>query len=429
MAAISPIVRRPFAEYTGLTGYNFLAMVRRGFFYTFLMLYLRERLGLPVTLVALIGAANATSSTLGQILVWGRHSDRTDRRAGLMVRGELIAGLCYPATFVLYRVTLGTVSPVGTLLIVVACLATTEFFWSMTDVGFRAALAQVTTKETRGRFVGAMELTGLVGLGLGLLLAGYLYENGDGFRNGALWFLATGFILAGVPLVKLTLGHIDGIRVGPMREDAIRTLAPGFRRFMAPLTVAVVGVFCFQQNHTYFVRLADTAAATDSEISWIRTAFWIAGGLTAPLSGFLVDRLGSRRTYAAALAGCAVVPLAFLATKSVLFAAVSLAVFGAFLTAFRTASYTLTAELTPEEGRGRHFAVYNAVMSAGWGLAALVIGGPVADLTIASGHPVRTGYAASFVMGAALGLTGLALFGAMCRRGRMVPSKEEPGAA
>ena len=44
--------RRPLAEYTGLAGYNFLAMVRRGFFYTFLLVYLREELGLPVSLIA-----------------------------------------------------------------------------------------------------------------------------------------------------------------------------------------------------------------------------------------------------------------------------------------------------------------------------------------------------------------------------------------
>ena len=48
--------RRPLAEFTGLGGYHFLAMVRRGFFYTFLVVYLREVLGLPVTYVALIGA-------------------------------------------------------------------------------------------------------------------------------------------------------------------------------------------------------------------------------------------------------------------------------------------------------------------------------------------------------------------------------------
>ena len=398
------------SEFTGLSGYHFLAMVRRGFFYTFLMVYLRERLGLPVTAVALIGAVNAICSTSGQLLVWGRYSDRRNQRAKLMVLGEFIAGLGYLATFAVYRLTLHHVSSWTTLVLILICLGTIEFFWSMTDVGFRAAVAQVTTTGNRGCLLGMIELIGLLGVGAGLMLAGVLYENGDGFENGRLWFLAAGFILAGVPLIRITLSHLDRVTIGDGGIGSGGRLSPDYRRYMVALTVAVIGLWCFQQNHTYFVRLPDTAAAGDSAISIIRTAFWVAGGLTALLAGAFLDRVGARRAYLWSLLLCALVPLSFVATRSVFYAVVSLALFGIALVSFRTASYALAAEMAPPGSRGRYFSVYNAVMSSGWGLAALMLGGPVADYLIAAGHADSSAYAATFFIGAGLAGVGLVIF-------------------
>ncbi len=407
---------RRLAEYGGLAGYNFLAMTRRGFFYIFLLVYLREVYGLPVSFVALIGAVNATTSMLGQLLVWGRFSDRTDRRAGLMVTGELIAGLGYLATYGVYRLAPGPSAPYLTAGLVIACLGATEFFWSMTDVGYRAAIAQVTTTQNRGRFLGMIDLTGLIGMGLGLFLAGRLYRHGRGFTDGSLWFLAAAFILAGVPLIRITLHHLDHV-TGPetVRETGGR-LDPRFKRYMIGLAVAVIGLWCFQQNHNYFVRRPGAAAATDRDLAWIRTAFWVVAGLSAPLMGRWVDRVGARWAFPRALLLCALVPLSFVPTRSVLYAAVTLGLYGALLAAFRTASYALAAEYTPEGSRGRHFAVYNVVMSLGWGMAALLVGGPVADLAIASGASPRDGYALTFVVGSVLALAGLALHEGTIRR-------------
>jgi len=384
-------------------------MVRRGFFYTFLIVYLREVLDQPITWISLIGATNAVMSTLGQTLVWGRLSDRTDRRAGLMMLGEMIAGVGYLATWGVFHLTLHEVSPAVTTLLLIVCLGGIEFFWSMTDVGYRAAIAQVTTSGNRGRFLGAIDFTGLIGLGLGLLLAGEMYRGGLGFENGNLWFLAAGFILAGVPLIRMTLRHLDGVRPDGGNGDGAPRMSPDFLKYMLVLSVAILGLWCFQMNHTFFIRLPDTAAASDRELSLVRTAFWVAAGLVAPLTGWWIDRTGARRAYLVSLLVASLLPLSFLFTKSVLYAAVSLAIYGTVLTAVRNASYAYAAELTPEDGRGRHFALYNAVMSAGWGLAALLIGGPVADLVIGSGRTPSEGFGASFVVGAALGLLGLFL--------------------
>ncbi len=400
---------RRVAEVVGLSGYNFLAMVRRGFFYTFLMVYLRERLGLAVSLTALIGAANAATSTLGMLLVWGRRSDRMDRRAGLMVTGEVVAGLGYLGTFAVFTGTLHRVPPAATAWLIVLCLSSIEFFWSMTDVGFRAAIAQVTTDRNRGRFLGILDFIGLGGMGLGLFLAGYLYRDGKGIEDGSLWLLAAAFILAGVPLIRFTLSHLDGT-TAPGAETSGGRTSPAFRRYMVALGVAVLGLWSFQGVHTFFVRLPEAGGASDQDLSLIRTVFWVASGALAPVAGALVDRAGSRRSYVVSLVLCSLLPLSFLLTRSVAFAVVSLGVFGAVLTLFRTASYALAAELTPAGERGRHFAVYNAVMALGWGAAGLVLGGPVSDLSAKAGASLRDAYAASFVAGAAVALAGLAVY-------------------
>jgi MFS family permease len=403
--------RRPLAEHLGLSGFNFLTMVRRGFFYTFLMVYLRERLEQPATYVALVGTTLAATGTAGQLLVWGRWLDRTGRTAALMVRGELWGGVGYLAVFGVYRLTLDAVSPAMTTLVLIACLGALELVWSATDVGYRAAVAQVAPAGRRGRFLGVLDLVGLTGMGAGLLLAGLLYRGGDGFEDGSLWLLAAGFILAGVPLLRATLGHLDRVG-GPERPVAPRPgpLAPGYRRYMFVLGVAVVGLWSFHHNHTYFIRLPSAAGASDHELSLVRTAFWVVSGVSAPVAGTLIDRIGSRRAYVWALGLGALVPLTFLPTTSVAYAAATLGLYGAFLGALRSASYTLAIELAPEEGRGRHFALYNAVMATGWGAASLLVGGPVADLVVAAGDSVHAGYTWSFVAGSALGLAGLGLF-------------------
>jgi MFS family permease len=179
----------------------------------------------------------------------------------------------------------------------------------------------------------------------------------------------------------------------------------------------VLGLWCFQHVHSFFIRLPGTAAATDEDLSHVRTVFWVVGGLAALPAGILMDRLGARRTYGWSLLAAALAPLLFLPTRSVLYAALTLGLFGALLAAVRTASYGLAAELAPANARGRHFAVYNAVLSLGWGGAGVLVGGPVADLLGATGHDLRTSYGATFVVGAALGLAGLALFLRWTRRG------------
>jgi MFS family permease len=124
----------------------------------------------------------------------------------------------------------------------------------------------------------------------------------------------------------------------------------------------------------------------------------------------VLDRVGAGRVYAYSLLACGLIPLSFLPTSSVPYAAFTMALYGAGFAGIRNASYAVAAERTPPGARGRHFALYNAVMSLGWGAAAVVLGGPVADLAEGISGSVRIGYGASFVAGGAVTLLGLVLY-------------------
>ena len=77
----------------GLSSFQFMAMARRGLFYTFLALYLRVKLGLSVTETTLLASLTMIANSTSQTLVWGKVSDKYQARTSLVVIGETIAAL------------------------------------------------------------------------------------------------------------------------------------------------------------------------------------------------------------------------------------------------------------------------------------------------------------------------------------------------
>ena len=98
--------------------------------------------------------------------------------------------------------------------------------------------------------------------------------------------------------MAVTLRHLDGVGLSGGNGDAPIRIDRGFLRYMVVLGVAVLGLWCFQQVHTFFIRLPDTAAASDEGLSHVRMVFWIVSGLAALPVGLVMDKLGAHRTYA-----------------------------------------------------------------------------------------------------------------------------------
>ncbi|HUX38754.1 MAG TPA: hypothetical protein VMV44_12710, partial [Rectinemataceae bacterium] len=82
------ITKRSFSALFGLSTFQALAMFRRGVFYTFLGIYLRAFLGLSVTETTLFETLPMILNILFQNFVWGRITDRFQRRKSLIIAGE-----------------------------------------------------------------------------------------------------------------------------------------------------------------------------------------------------------------------------------------------------------------------------------------------------------------------------------------------------
>ncbi len=75
----------------------------------------------------------------------------------------------------------------------------------------------------------------------------------------------------------------------------------------------------------------------------------------------------------------------------------------------QASSYSIVAEMAPEEYRGRLFAYYNATFFLSWGIAATLVAGPIADILIGQGLTNADAYRGSFIAAIILIIIGIAV--------------------
>ena len=157
-----------------------------------------------VTSTAALGTLNMVASALGQNLLWGRICDRRKIRTTLIVAGETIAAFAYIIVFLVHTSMINIGTPYLAGLTIIFGLSILEFFWSMSDVGWAALLTDVTTAGNRGKVIGAMNFIASLGRMVGILFAGFLYAEGEGFRSGRIFYIVTALLLVGAGLMALT---------------------------------------------------------------------------------------------------------------------------------------------------------------------------------------------------------------------------------
>jgi Na+/melibiose symporter-like transporter len=184
----------------GLGSFQFLSFMRRGIFYSFMYIYLFSLLG-KITTTAALGTFTMLASALGQNLLWGRISDRYRLRAKLVVFGELIAGFTYIIVFLVHRSLLDGGRNLDAGLAIILGLSLLEFFWSMSDVGWAALLTDVTMRGTRGEVIGTFNFLASFGRMTGVLIAGFLYGGGSGFKEGTIFYVVVTMLFIGVTIM------------------------------------------------------------------------------------------------------------------------------------------------------------------------------------------------------------------------------------
>jgi len=177
----------------GLSSFQILAMFRRGLFYTYLSIYLRDFLGLSVTETTLFASLPMIVNSLCQLFLWGLISDKYQLRRTLVIIGEISAGFSTLFVFFAHRLE---ANPLVAGWIIIIGLSGVEFFWSMSNTGWSALISDLYEYETRQKVQGQLASIGGLGRIIGILIGGALYDGftllypGWGFYEGILFFIA-----------------------------------------------------------------------------------------------------------------------------------------------------------------------------------------------------------------------------------------------
>jgi MFS family permease len=395
--------------------------------------YLYSLMG-TVTFTALLGTLNMFASALGQNLLWGKICDRYKLSAKLVIAGEAIAAATYFVVYLIHRTFINTQANFNAGLSLILGLSLLEFFWSMSDVGWAALLTSATTTKTRGTIVGTLNFVASLGRMIGIIFAGYLYNNGEGFREGTIFYIVIAMLLSSTTIMWATSRSVrnpnSSTKDTPSKNHAEDQHAPDNYRiynwFLASLIVIIIGAACVSQVFLLFLKLpAQTGGlnASDPEESFILTAWTIGGMITSLSCGWLSDKMGRIKVLSIGLGLAIMTPLAYGLAPNVLALAIVYGLNGVSFWTIQTVGFAFAADLIPESRRGRLFSRYNTVMALSWGPAGLLVGGPLADLQTQNGLSTHAAYVNAFYASAAIVAIGTALFAAKIAKQKTKPAK------
>ncbi len=414
----------PKSIFLNLSLFQFLSFVRRGVFYTFMINYLFDLMQ-TVTLTTLLGTFNMMTSALGQNLLWGRICDRYSFRTRLIIAGESIAATTYLIVFLIHKHFLEAQANFTAGLSIILGLSFLEFFWSMSDVGWAALLTDVTTSKTRGGIVGTLNFIASLGRMIGIIFAGYLYNNGEGFRQGTIFYIVIAMLFASATVMWMTSKSTK--KSDAKKEETVarntleKTLARDdeqvYKWFLISLIIIVIGAACISQVFLIFLKLQEGLNVSDPEQSFILTAWTLGGMLTSVLSGRLADKIGRVKVLFIGLGLAILTPLLYGSAPNVLTMALIYGLNGVAFWTIQTVGFAFAGDIIPEDKRGRFFGRYNTVMALGWGPAGLLVGGPLADIqTQHFGLSSYTAYANTFYASSIIVALGTILFAAKVAR-------------
>ena len=401
-----------------LSLFQFLSFVRRGIFYTFMITYLFSLMQ-TATSTALLGTLNMIASALGQNLLWGKIADRYRLRAKLLIAGESIAAATYLIVFLIHKSLINKQANFAAGLSLIFGLSFLEFFWSMSDVGWAALLTDVTTIRTRGRIVGMLNFIASLGRMIGINIAGFLYNNGEGFRQGTIFYIVTTMLFGSATIMWFTSKYEKKtnaktekavIRNLPQKNFADSSDGRGtYKWFLKSLIIIVIGAACISQ--IFLIFLQDGLNMSSEEMASVLTAWTLGGMLTSLLCGWIADRIGRVNVLIMGLILAIITPLFYGSASNVLTLALIYGINGVSFWTIQTVGFAFVGDIVPEDQRGRQLSKYNAVMALSWGPAGLLVGGPFADLQINNlGLSKYTAFVNCFYLSSIIVAVGTLLF-------------------
>jgi len=404
--------------FVGVSSFQILVMFRRGLFYTFLSVYLRFFLGLTVTETTFFATFPMIMNVLCQTFLWGKISDRSQKRRTLIIVGEMSAAVITFLVWVVHRLP-ETQTTAGYVIIV--GMSVVEIFWSMSNIGWSALISDLYPERERTAVQGRLASVGAAGRLIGVWIGGLAYDGlgrfyeGWGFDQGLLFFIASGVMLVStIPMFFIPEGGVATGRGDPERVNGIapgRGGPPAYSRKFVVFLLALV-LINFGRNSITMMKAQylvlddgfDVGSGLLSHIVNMQSAAILAGGL-------IMKRLSKRFTdgvlllAGALIAVLGLIGFALARVIPVIFASNFLN--GLADVVILASSYSYASRLIPPLYRGRQFTLFNATMFLSWGVAGTLIGGPIVDLLLGSGAGEVFSYRMSFVSAAVLVVVGI----------------------
>jgi MFS family permease len=396
----------------GLSSFQMLAMFRRGLFYTFLSIYLKEFLKLSIWETTLYATLPMVMSVIFQNFVWGPKSDKVQRRRTFIIFGEILAGI---GTLLIWAIHFLTDNLYIAGYIVIIGLSCVEMFWSMSNIGWSALLSDIYPSEERSKRMG--QLTSLGGLGriIGIFIGGALYDSGFGFRNGPLFFVASSVMLiSSIPMLLVPEG---GISLKTHTKENLIGVVQNNQNNLSIFTIFIIAlVFInFGRNsiavpYSQYLSLDSGFNIGSIMLSFIANTRSVAVLLIGFMAGYLSRKFGHSRTL---ILGTSIGIFALIITATT--GLLQLIFIGSFLIGaaeviIYASSYAITSVLIPPNMRGKMFAIYNTTFFLSWGSASTLISGPLIDFLITQGRSEVLAYQIAFLVGALLCIIGLLIF-------------------
>jgi len=398
--------------FIGLSSFQILAMFRRGMFYTYLSIYLRDFLKLSVTETTLYATLPMIMSVIFQNLVWGPLSDKIQRRRVLIILGEILAGIGTTSVWAIHFFVSNLFIAGYVIIIGLTCI---EAFWSMSNIGWSALISDIYPSRERSKVMGQLTSIGGLGRMFGITIGGFLYDNGFGFRNGPLFFVSS-FIMfvSTIPMLLAPEGGLDlksefddnpNINDEPRKDFKLIFLV-----FIISLIFINFGRNSISVPYSQYLIL-DSGFNLDSiTLSFVANARSLAILIIGFSAGFLSKKISKSNTLILG-AGLAVIALIITAlTSNLILIFLGSFFIGSAEVIIYAASYAIASDLIPAKIRAKLFGVYNTTFFLSWGLACTLISGPLIDFLIIKGTGDLFAYQTSFLVGALITAIGLVIF-------------------
>ncbi len=390
-------------HFVSLSIFHMMAMFRRGIFYFFLSIYLKEYLHVSNTEMTLFATLPMIANIASQSGLWGRISDKYKKRRLLIVFGELYAAIGYLVVYWIHKgyETEGALRAAAFTIIIGFTII--EAGWSSSNLGWTTLIADLTRDSERSKVMGLLQFVGGIGNVLGVTASGFLYLGGEGFSNGYLFFISSGIMIFSIAalflipesyadleksddkeLVELVEEQRNMRREAKENSGSMKWEWRVFAWLLIILAVINIGGNSINQLVNIHVRLPTTFNASDMIVAQLRNTTNISMIIAGLVIGFLAKKFGDGKMLLAGFILAFIGTMALPFAPHIVFVFIYMATRGFTRVWVQTTAYSMVNRVIPLEKRGKMMGYYNATFFLSWGLGGTILTGPIADAIVGS---------------------------------------------